>query len=104
MINWDRVDELRGEVGEESFAEIVTIFLDEVEDVLVRIAYSSDPESLKGDLHFLKGGALNLGFRALGALCEDLGPGGRLSTAAHLAELQEVYDQSKAEFLGRIES
>jgi HPt (histidine-containing phosphotransfer) domain-containing protein len=101
MINWDRVNELRHEVGEEDFAEVVAIFLEEVDAVLSRMHPGAEPASLREDLHFLKGSALNLGFRALGALCEDLGPAARPATPAHLDDLRRVYALSKAEFLDR---
>lgn len=102
MINWDRVDELRREVGAEDFDEVVAIFLDEVETVLAQMRDTDDLAELRGQLHFLKGGALNLGFRALGALCDDLGPVGRPAAHAHVEDLVKIYSQSKAEFLARI--
>ena len=102
MINWDRVSELRDEVGDESFAEVVTLFLDEVDEVLARLRAAETTESYRADLHFLKGSALNLGFRGLGALCHD----GQMPASAdaggrtlHLAKLLSTYDRSKAEFL-----
>lgn len=102
MINWERVNELRREVGEEDFAEVVTLFLDEVDAVLHRMRCATSLENYREDLHFLKGSALNLGFRALGALChEGQTPtgGDPAALAAHLAEVLRIYDRSKAEFL-----
>jgi HPt (histidine-containing phosphotransfer) domain-containing protein len=102
MINWDRVNELRREVGDEDFAEVVTIFLDEVEEVLGRMRTASSAELYRADLHFLKGSALNLGFRGLGALCHEVQVPATADAArrtAHLTELRKVYDRSKAEFL-----
>lgn len=102
MINWERVNELRREVGEEDFAEVVTLFLDEVDAVLHRMHSATSLESYREDLHFLKGSALNLGFRALGALChEGKAPtcGDAAALAAHLEEVLRIYDRSKAEFL-----
>ncbi|MGI1662158.1 Hpt domain-containing protein [Palleronia sp. KMU-117] len=106
MINWDRVNELRHEVGDDDFAEVVTIFLDEVESVMHRMRGATSLESYREDLHFLKGSALNLGFRALGALChEGQAPtgGDPAALAAHLAEVLRIYDRSKAEFLASAE-
>lgn len=71
MIDWVRVNELRDEIGEEGFAEVVELFLDEVEEVVVRLGRAPDPQCFEQDLHFLKGSAWNLGFAAFGALCQD---------------------------------
>ena len=70
MINWDRVDELRSEIGEDGFAEVVELFLDEVETTVMRLP-SLPAAALEASLHFLKGSAWNLGFRDFGALCQD---------------------------------
>lgn len=69
MIDWSRVDELRGEVGDDGFDEVVSLFLEETDEVITRIG--SEPGCLGGDLHFLKGGALNLGLSALAQLCQE---------------------------------
>lgn len=69
MIDWQRVTELREEVGEDAFSEIVAMFLEEVEEVLDRLSEAPDPGRLEQDLHFLKGSSLNLGFRGMSELC-----------------------------------
>lgn len=71
MIEWDRVNELCSEIGEDDFAEVVDLFLQEADEVIARIAQNSGAAALEADLHFLKGAALNLGFRQFAALCED---------------------------------
>lgn len=70
MIDWNRVLELREEVGAEDFDEVVDLFLDEVQEVILRLQDHPDPTQLEADFHFLKGSALNLGFDAFAALCE----------------------------------
>ncbi|GAA6180755.1 MULTISPECIES: Hpt domain-containing protein [unclassified Shimia] len=70
MIDWERVEELRSEIGAEDFGEVVELFLDEVEEVIGRLREGADISNLEADLHFLKGGALNLGFRAFSQLCQ----------------------------------
>lgn len=104
MISWDRVAELREEVGEEDFAEVVELFLDEVEGVLDRLRGTPSPESLENDLHFVKGSALTLGFAELGALCQT---GEKQAAAAEfdkidLAGVLSAYEASKAEFIGQL--
>jgi HPt (histidine-containing phosphotransfer) domain-containing protein len=65
MIDWLRMTELRDEIGQEGFDEVVDVFLEEAEDVVTRLDHGPTLE----DLHFLKGSALNLGFIAVAQLC-----------------------------------
>lgn len=98
MIDWMRVAELREEVGEDDFDEVVTIFLEEVEDSLV--ALRSDPICADPApfLHALRGSASNLGFGPVTQICERL----ELDcTGAPLdmGPLIQTYDATCAEFL-----
>lgn len=83
MIDWKRVGELRSEIGQDGFAEVVEIFLEEVEMTLRRLSADS-AAGLEADLHFLKGSAWNLGFVDLGALCHA---GERMAAAGRAAEV-----------------
>lgn len=67
LINWDKVGELRDEVGAEDFDEVVELFLEEVEETILQLG--ADGRSVEHDLHFLKGSALNLGFVQFSELC-----------------------------------
>ncbi len=101
MIDWMRVNELRDEIGEDGFAEVVELFLDEVEEVVVRLGHAPDPRCFEQDLHFLKGSAWNLGFSAFGALCQD---GERRSargtpSAVDMGAILASYAASKDHFL-----
>lgn len=71
MIDWERVMELREEVGADAFLEVAELFISEVEGVLARLASGVNVASLENDMHFLKGAALNLGFRDFAALCKQ---------------------------------
>lgn len=71
MIDWDRVAQLRDEVGPESFLEVVELFLEEVDEAIARLGASADAADLAGELHFLKGSALNLGFERFGQVCQE---------------------------------
>ena len=101
MIDWDRVFELRSEIGVEQLSEVVELFLDEVEEVVMQLG--SRPEKLKEDMHFLMGSAWNLGFRSFGVMCREgerkaaTGRGAEVDIAAILA----CYGDSKAAFLAR---
>lgn len=103
MIDWERVAELRSEIGAEGFAEVVELFLDEVEAVVM--ALGQKPRKLEDELHFLKGSALNLGFRAFGAQCqigEKLAAAGR-SDEVDVSNILDVYGASKTCFMTRLE-
>ena len=52
MLDWNRINELRGEVGDDEFQLILELFLDEVEGVIMRLS-RRDVLQLETDLHFL---------------------------------------------------
>lgn len=99
MIDWDRVRELKAEIGEPDFEEVATMFLDESDEVIARLSRDAGAERLEKDLHFLKGAALNLGFAQLAALCQD---GERRAAAGvtdiDLAAVCGVYEVSRRMF------
>lgn len=98
MIQWSRVAELRDEIGEDGFDEVVVLFLEEVEGAIAELTLSDD---LPEQMHFLKGSALNLGFRDLAEMCqkfEELSGNGD-SSMISLGEVSQVYTRSKTEFL-----
>ena len=91
MIDWARIRELREEVGEDDFEEVVELFLEEVQCALDRLKTLTSRDTLEQDLHFLKGSALSLGFTAFSVLCQT---GERLSSQgrADEVELREIFD------------
>ncbi len=94
MIDWDRVDELRADFGEDDFVEIVTMFLAEVEEKLEEMCRNSTKD-LSEEYHFLKGVAANLGFIDLQKKCCKAEEGGDPS---NLKEIQVIFLQSKEMF------
>lgn len=70
MIDWARVQELRDEIGAESFDEVVELFLAESDEAVQRLSSNAGAAGLESALHFLKGAALNLGFSSLATLCQ----------------------------------
>ena len=106
MIDWDRVSELRSEIGDDGFDEVVELFLDEVEEVVMRLGSKPDPARYEEELHFLKGSAWNLGFADFGALCQD---GERKAGAGRQAEIDiqavlDCYGKSKQQFMSEVEA
>lgn len=101
MIDWTRVEELRGEIGVEGFDEVADMFLDEA-DLTVKALLSGLPASeIEGQLHFLKGSALNLGLTDLAAFCQD---GERKAAAGYgtlvdMGKVAALYQASRAVLL-----
>ena len=71
MIDWIRIDELRDEVGQDDFGDIVGVFFEEVQEALENLRHADTVVTLLGQLHFLQGCALNLGFSNFAAICRN---------------------------------
>ena len=69
MIDWKRVEELQTEIGADGFAEVAEMFLEEAEQTVQTLLSGPEPGDIEGQLHFLKGSALNLGLADLAAIC-----------------------------------
>ena len=104
MIDWTRVSDLREEVGEEDFEEVVDLFISEVDTEIRGLRNVVDGQTLQGQLHFLKGSALNLGFSAFAELCQKA----ELSAAQDgpdpmpLDAIFDCYAASKSEFFSAL--
>lgn len=106
MIDWTRVNQLREEIGQDDFDEIVEIFLEEVEEEISSLRNDPAPNTLEAKLHFLKGSALNLGFAAFSDLCksgESAAAQGQ-TDEIDVASIVSSYDASKSEFLDALSS
>lgn len=99
MIDWDRVRELRSEIGADDFGEVAAMFLDEADEAVARLSPGLTAKAMEADLHFLKGAALNLGFVALSALCQE---GERRAasgdTGVDLEAVRNTYQASRGAF------
>ena len=99
MIDWDRVSELRDEVGAEDFMDVVEMFLDEVNEEIDTITGEMTVQELEAKLHFLKGSALNLGLAAFADLCrigEDLARQGEMQAIDRPAIVECYHASIKA--------
>jgi HPt (histidine-containing phosphotransfer) domain-containing protein len=102
MIDWKRVEELREEIGADGFVEVADMFLDEAEGAVRALVAGIPPGEVEGQLHFLKGSALNLGLSDLAAICQDgerkaaAGQGALVDTA----QVAAIYHASRASLLG----
>lgn len=95
MLDWDRVNELRDEIGEEDLADVLSLFLEEVEERLGQLdAGSSAP--LADDLHFVKSSALNIGFSALAEMSAGMETAARAGAAsADIAALRSCFQSAR---------
>ena len=98
MISKERLDELRSEVGDDDFEEIIALFIADSDSLLARLRDTSEPAEAEDLLHTLKGSALNLGFDEVARLCREGqgGAAGSPSWAAKFCHLLDVYERSKA--------
>lgn len=68
MIDRERLEDLRADIGEEDFADIAFIFVAEITEHLDRLA-DNPASATAGDFHFLRGSAANMGFVAMVEAC-----------------------------------
>ncbi|MGC9419148.1 MAG: Hpt domain-containing protein [Rhodovulum sp.] len=96
MIDWTRVEELRSEVGEDAFDEVLDLFLEEVDEVMNRLREKPDPGCLQADLHFVRGSALNLGLKEFCTICQGIEHRLTRGDSVELSTLLDCYAESKA--------
>ena len=104
MIDWNRVNTLKEEVGAEDFDEIIALFLEEVDASVEKLQDAPDPATLGEDLHFIKGSAAGLGFSAFVEQChtgEILCRKGQ-ADQVNVAAILEAYSASKIQFLAEL--
>ena len=70
MIDWERIEDLRQEVGQKDFADVVGLFFEEIDCSLREVFELTEPDEIRDLLHFIRGSALNLGFFELARPCE----------------------------------
>ena len=105
MIDWKRVKELREEIGDNDFAAVADMFLEEADQTVAKLTLDLAAEEIEALLHFLKGSALNLGLSDLASICEN---GERMAAAGRgaqvdLSKVVTTYLASKAFFANGLE-
>ena len=103
MIDWRRIDELKSEIGQEDFEEVVVLFLEEVESAIGALNPASDFESWRDSMHFLKGSAMNLGFEELASLCQkgETDVSHHLPSSLEFQAIQNTFKHERKELLAR---
>ncbi|MGH1464026.1 MAG: Hpt domain-containing protein [Cognatishimia sp.] len=101
MIDWAQIAELKAEIGADDFTEVVEIFLDEVDEAIAALGNTAPGDHLESALHFLKGSALNLGFKDFAKLCQigELSASRGMADQVNLSEIRECYRKSRVAFL-----
>ena len=103
MIDWVQVRQLQDDVGKEEMAEVVELFLAEVDEAMETLQSHYDTMSVEdrsAAFHFLKGCALNLGFKAFADQCslgEEITKGGGIP-GFEISDLAAIYASSKQPF------
>ena len=106
MIDWDRVNTLRAEIGEEDFEEVVPLFIEEVTEIIDGLRDNPSLSRLEEDLHALKGSALNLGFTDFSTLChlgEAMSAKGK-AVDVDVPAIVDSFEASKAAFTSGLAS
>lgn len=105
MIDWQQARQLQDDVGKDEMAEVVDLFLSEVDEAigLLQDEYESmEAKNKSAAFHFLKGCASNLGFREFGDQCSQgeaaINAGGK--PAFQIPDLVMTYTESKQLFMG----
>lgn len=102
-MDWTRLDELRAEVGADALGEVLALFLEETDDMALRLAGGGNAATLADDLHFMKGAALNLGFSGLAEACRAAEAALRTDgpAAVDVDAILDSYAAAKAELHAR---
>jgi len=90
MLDLDQLETLRAEIGADGFAEVADLLVCKIADAITALGTQPTGADLSAQFHYLKGSALNLGFRDFAGLCAQGEQGLPVDTAA----LQQVFDAS----------
>ena len=104
MIDWRRVAELREEIGADGFVEVADMFLDEAEGAVQALVSGLPLAEVEGQLHFLKGSALNLGLSDLAAICQEGERRAAAGQAVDTGQVAAIWQASRAGLLGGLAS
>ncbi|MFK5998041.1 MAG: Hpt domain-containing protein [Rhodobacterales bacterium] len=103
MIDWQQARQLQDDVGKDEMAEVVELFLSEVDEAMetLQANYAGMPVNERSAaFHFLKGCAANLGFKSFGDHCAEAEAvtksGGTPDFT--ISELAGIYTDSKQVF------
>lgn len=91
----DRIEELQQEIGVADLDFIVRIFLGEAKETLAGLTPGMTRQDRARAAHFLRSGALNIGFTGIAARAGRLEGGDGVDLATAVAELREALEASR---------
>ncbi|MCK0168759.1 hypothetical protein MWU52_14465 [Jannaschia sp. S6380] len=95
MIDRDRIAELEGEIGADDLALIARTYFAEAEAAIATLDGDTPREKRHRILHFLRSGALNIGFRGMA----DAAAGARSTGGADMpTHLRAALSRTRAAF------
>jgi HPt (histidine-containing phosphotransfer) domain-containing protein len=93
-VDWDRLNELRSDIGEEDFADVAILFVSELQECLDGLAAET---AQAADFHFLRGSAANLGFAALVDACAAAEAACDAGNRPDVDAVRQCFEQAMAE-------
>ncbi|RRH78018.1 Hpt domain-containing protein [Falsigemmobacter faecalis] len=104
MLNLRQLNDLRADVGDEGFADLIVLFLEETDGVISRMIDKGPEKDPAADYHFLKGAARNLGLDGFSALCHEaeIAAGQGLQLAISPDALDAAWQDSRARLLDHL--
>ncbi|MEX3017422.1 Hpt domain-containing protein [Gymnodinialimonas hymeniacidonis] len=98
-VDWERLNELKDDIGEEDFADVATLFVSELQDTLSGMQVAT---AAAEDFHFLRGSAANLGFTALVAACSRAEAAAKAGEAPDVAAVKSAFNAALAEMSAKM--
>jgi HPt (histidine-containing phosphotransfer) domain-containing protein len=98
-VDWERLNELKADIGEEDFADVVMLFVTELQETLATLA---PDRAAASDFHFLRGSAANLGLTALVASCDAAEIACGVGQTADVGAVRSAFDQALAEMAAEL--
>ncbi len=97
MIDWAHLYGLRADIGSDTFAKVIELFLDEADGTLDQLARPG--AEIPRLLHMLKGTSLAVGFTELAAQCRDGERRAGAGAAPDLAAILAAYRAGREQLL-----
>lgn len=93
MIDWNRVDALRADIGDADFAELAAVFVSEMGERLAALG-ANPSRAMPEDFHFLRGAATNMGLSTMAASCTAAELACRQGLAPDIGAVHSAYSKA----------
>ncbi len=98
-VDWDRLNELKNDIGEEDFADVAILFVAELQETLSGMTATG---AAAEDFHFLRGSAANLGFKALVDACTTAEATCKAGSVPDVDAVKSAFELALAEMSGQM--